>query len=52
MEFLDANIVESKKFRRRKEEMTQDEFNEYNKNLSKTEYGILRSEPKICKLIR
>ena len=32
MEYLDANLVESKKFRRTKEEMTTDEFNEFMKN--------------------
>jgi len=52
MEFLDGNLVESKKFRRRKEEMSVDEFNEYNKYLSKSDYGILRSEPTICKIIK
>lgn len=52
MEFLDPEMIESKKFKRRKEEMTIDEFNEYNKILSKSEYGILRSEPKICKIIK
>lgn len=32
--------------------MTADEFNEYNKNLSKSDYGILRAETTICKLIK
>ena len=52
MEFLDPNLVASKKFRRRKEEMTQEEFNEYGKISSKTDYAILREEPKICKIIK
>lgn len=52
MEFLDPNLVASKKFRRRHPEMTNEEFNEYNKNLSKSDYGILRAEPIICKLIK
>ena len=52
MEYLDSNMVSSKKFRRRKEEMTAEEFNDYARKLSQSEYEILRSEPKICKLIK
>jgi hypothetical protein len=45
-------MVSSKKFRRRKEEMTVDEFNEYARKLSQSNFEILRCEPKICKLIK
>ena len=34
MEFLDSNIMPSKKFRRRKEDMTVEEFNEYARKVS------------------
>ena len=30
MEYLDPNLVASKKFRRRMDEMTKEEYNEYN----------------------
>jgi len=32
--------------------MTVDELNEYKKNLSKSDYGILRSEARVVKLLR
>ena len=52
MEFLDHEMTESKKFKRRKEEMTTDEFNDYARKLSQSNYEIIRTEPKICKLIK
>lgn len=32
--------------------MTNDEFNDYARKLSQSNYEILRTEPKICRLIR
>lgn len=32
LEYLDGNLAISKKFKRRREEMTMDEFNEYARN--------------------
>lgn len=52
MEFIDADMAESKKFGRREEEMTTEEFNEYSRKYSQSDYDILRNEPKICKIIK
>jgi len=52
MEYLDPLLAESKKFKRRLEEMSADQFNDYARKLSSSNFEILRSEPEICKLIR
>jgi hypothetical protein len=53
MEYLDPELSsDQKKFKRRKEEMTSDEFNDYARRLSQSSYEILRIEPRICKLIK
>lgn len=52
MEYLDADMAHSKKFRRRKEEMTTEEFNEYARKLSQCNLEITRCQTKICKLIK
>jgi hypothetical protein len=52
MEYLDPAMASSKKFKRRKEEMTTEEYNEFKRNYSSSKYPILRCEPKICKLIK
>lgn len=40
MEFLDPNLSESKKFKRRMEEMSTEDFNEYNRKLSQSSYDM------------
>lgn len=52
MEFIDADMAESKKFSRREDEMTTEEYNEYSRKYSQSAYDILRNEPKICKIIK
>ena len=45
-------MAESKKFRRRLDEMSAEQFNDYARKLSQSNYDILRAEPKLAKLIR
>ena len=53
IEYLDSDLVsDKKKFKRRREEMSTEHFNEYARKLSSSEYEILRTEPKICSLIK
>ena len=52
LEYLDSEMAESKKFRRRLDEMTAEQFNDYARKLSQSKYDILRAEPKLVKLIR
>lgn len=52
MEYLDPSMSQNKKFRRKKEEMPIDEFNEYARKVSQSDYEITRCHPKICKLIK
>lgn len=52
MEYLDPTIAQSKKFRRKKEEMTPEEFNEYARRASQSDYEITRCQPNICRLIK
>ena len=53
IEYLDSELVsDAKKFRRRREEMSTEQFNEYSRRLSSSEYEILRTEPRVCQLIR
>ena len=53
IEYLDSEMVaDAKKFKRRREEMSSDQFSEYTRKLSASEYEILRTEPKVCSLIK
>lgn len=53
IEYLDSEIVaDAKKFKRRREEMSSDQFSDYTRKLSASEYEILRTEPKVCSLIK
>lgn len=51
LEYLDSEF-DCKKFRRRREEMTTEEFNDYTRRLAASDYEILRTEPKVCSLIQ
>lgn len=53
IEYLDPELIsDAKKFRRRREELSTEGFNEFNRRLSSSEYEILRTEPRICSLIK
>lgn len=53
MIFLDAEMKgEDKKFKRRAEEMTKEEFLDYQNKLSKSRWDIMQCEPIVCKLLR
>jgi hypothetical protein len=53
MEYLDPEMsTESKKFRRRREDMSSEQFSEFSRKLAASEYEILRTEPLICTLIK
>jgi Sec1 family len=53
IEYLDPELLsDGKKFRRRREEMSTESFNEFNRKLSSSDYEILRTEPRICTLIK
>lgn len=51
LELLDPTM-ENKRFRRRQDEMTTEQYNDYTKRLAASDYEILRTEPKVCTLIR
>ena len=52
LEYLDGNMALNKKFKRRREEMTLDEFNDYARTTAQLEYETTRCLPNICKLIQ
>lgn len=54
MEYLDQDMLssENKKLKRRREEMTTEQFNDFSRRLAASEYEILRSEPVIVQVIR
>lgn len=54
LEYLDAQMVagDAGKFRRRRDELSSETYNEYARKLSQSEYEILRTEPLICQLIK
>lgn len=54
LEYLDENMVDKNesKFKRSKKEMTKDDFIEYQRQRALNEFEILRTEPRICTLIK
>ena len=54
LEYLDEKLVDSEKqvFRRRFVEMSKEDFIEHQRLRSSSEFEILRTEPKICRLIK
>lgn len=52
MEYLDENMSDKKLLKRRLEEITNEQYNDYARKLSQSNYEILRTEPKLCKLIK
>lgn len=54
LEYLDSDMVSehSKKFRRRRDDMSSEQFSDFTRRLSSSEYEILRTDPLICTLIK